>query len=100
MNCFSHIPILLGTVACLLLAAPDSDAQLISGNAFLKGNYVEVGIAPYGLYGSTIDAPAGYHARSSMLGDNPLFRKLGFVADPDKDGWDVGTPNKYRGDYF
>src|SRR6185312_13444740 len=25
---------------------------------------------------------------------------LGFVCDPDKDGWTVGTPYPYYGDYF
>ncbi|MBC7887077.1 MAG: T9SS type A sorting domain-containing protein [Ferruginibacter sp.] len=69
--------------------------QIVSSNAYLKGNYVEVGIGPCGTYGSSVDAPAGYHPRG-----NGLFEKrLGFIADPNKDGWDVGSPN-YCGDYF
>lgn len=89
---------------CVLLylfcfSAP-AHAQLVSGNAFLKGKYVELGIAPYGLWGTTVDAPAGYHARSAMTGDGPGYRKLGFVADPAKDGWNAGTPDRYKGDYF
>ncbi|MDE1191965.1 MAG: Ig-like domain-containing protein [Arachidicoccus sp.] len=67
-----------------------------------------------GGWGTTVDAPAGYHARSGIytiadssnakqfytpqLSDNML--NLGFVADPDQNGWDVGYPNKYNGDYF
>jgi len=81
-------------------ALPAAHAQLVSGNAFLKGKYVELGIAPYGLWGTTVDAPAGYHARSAMTGDGPAYRKLGFVADPAKDGWTAGAPEKYKGDYF
>lgn len=69
-----------------------SNAQLVSGNAFLQGNYVEVGIAPCGSFGSSVGAPAGYHPRGRGT-------QLGFVADPAKDGWTVGSPN-YVGDYF
>ena len=67
-------------------------AQLVGSEIFLKGDYVEVGIATNGAYGSDNDAPTGYHPRGVGL-------KLGFVADPDKDGWTVGTPN-YIGDYY
>ena len=84
----------------LLYVAVPAQAQLVAGNAFLKGKYVELGIAPYGLWGTTVNAPAGYHARSAMTGDVPGYRKLGFVADPAKDGWSAGTPEKYKGDYF
>ncbi len=105
---------MLNTPVCLSVAAKmlliqwllfffftiSAHAQLVTGNAFLKGRYVEVGMAPYGLWGTTVDAPAGYHARSAMTGDGPDYKKLGWVADPDKDGWNVGTPDKYKGDYF
>lgn len=100
-------PVSLSVAAKVLLIqlllfyfAISAHAQLATGNAFLKGRYVEVGMAPYGLWGTTVDAPAGYHARSAMTGDGPNYRKLGFVADPGKDGWDVGAPDKYKGDYF
>ena len=67
-------------------------AQLVGTEAFLQGQYVEVGIATNGSFGSDGDAPSGYHPRG-------VGAKLGFVADPDKDGWSIGTPN-YIGDYF
>lgn len=67
-------------------------AQLVGTEAFLQGDYVEVGIATNGAFGTDGDAPSTYHPRGVGL-------KLGFVADPDKDGWAVGTPN-YIGDYF
>ncbi|MBC7937906.1 MAG: hypothetical protein H7Y86_21375 [Rhizobacter sp.] len=48
-----------------------------------------------------MDAPGGYHARSGIQrGPSTGPLKLGFVADPDKDGWTTGTPNKYNRDYF
>jgi hypothetical protein len=68
-------------------------AQLVSGDVFLKGNFVEVGIGPNGAFGSANNSPAGYHPRSSPS------TALGFVADPDKDGWGTGTPT-FVGDFF
>lgn len=68
-----------------------STAQLVSGDVFLQGNHVEVGIAPNGAFGSGGNAPSGYHPRGSS--------GIGFVADPAKDGWTTGTPT-YFGDYF
>mgnify|MGYP000138523103 CR=1 FL=1 len=76
---------------CLAFVITNASAQIVSNNAFLQGNYVEVGVAPCGSFGSTVSAPAGYHARPAGA--------LGFVADPAKDGWDIGSPN-YVGDYF
>ncbi|WNM20364.1 HYR domain-containing protein [Flavobacterium capsici] len=67
-------------------------AQLVSGNAFLQGNYAEVGVSPSGSFGTTVGVPnSSYHPRPG--------NQLGFVSDPQKDGWNVGTP-KYIGDYF
>jgi gliding motility-associated-like protein len=77
-------------------------SQIVNGNAFIKGQFVEVGINRCGGWGTTAIAPAGYHARSGInptqIGDNQL--NLGFVADPDMNGWTNGIPNKYNGDYF
>jgi hypothetical protein len=83
----------LGVIALVLqFVTVIAKAQLVSSNAFLKGNFVEVGIAPCGSFGSSVDAPSGYHPRGASS-------RLGFVADPGKDGWGVGTPD-YVGDYF
>ncbi|MBA3828110.1 MAG: T9SS type A sorting domain-containing protein [Taibaiella sp.] len=85
----------------------NANAQLDSCNVFLKGNYVEVGINANGAYGSSVGAPTGYHPlgaspvdNSSICGTTPTTRNLGFVADPDKDGWTTGSPYPYIGDYF
>lgn len=66
-------------------------AQIVGSDCFLKGNYVEVGINTCGAYGSQSPAPLGYHPN--------VPTGLGFVADSDADGWDIGTP-QYCGDYF
>lgn len=71
-------------------------SQIISNEAFIKNNFVEVGINTFGAYGTDVSAPASYHPRTSSFGTS---RNLGFVADPDQDGWGVGTPN-YFGDFF
>ena len=88
----------------LICGGLGATAQLVNGNAFLQGQYIEVGINQCGSWGTTNDAPAGYHARSGVSGISTTtgnsLQNLGFVADPDKDGWTVGSPNKYNGDYF
>lgn len=103
----SLVPI---TMSFLLLScAWQSHAQLDSCNAFIQGNYVEIGVNWNGAYGSSSNAPAGYHPRgaspivNSAACDSILHgtsnNELGFVADPDKDGWAVGSP-AYYGDYY
>jgi gliding motility-associated-like protein len=66
-------------------------AQLVGDEGFMQGSFVEVGVNQCGAYGSASGAPAGFHPN---VGGN-----IGFVADSDMDGWDVGDPD-YCGDYF
>ena len=77
-------------------------AVLSTGNAYLQGDYVEVGINQCGGWGTTTTAPQGYHARSgvTIASNYNAQLSLGFVADSDKDGWTTGSPSKYNGDYF
>jgi gliding motility-associated-like protein len=83
-------------VVCIFFLVHHTQAQIVNGNGFLKGNFVELGIGPCGTFGTSVDAPAGYHPRGGINGNE---RKLGFVADQGKDGWTVGNPN-YCGDYY
>ena len=93
----------------LALVSVQSKAQLSNCNAFLKGNYVQVGINWNGAYGSSTPAPAGYVTNIAGTGGGMLnvcdsilhvdSTRLGFVADPAMDGWSVGTPPFY-GDFF
>lgn len=69
-----------------------TQAQQVSGEAFLQGSYLEVGMARCGSFGTAGPTPAGYHPNMSD-------RRLGFIADAGRDGWTVGTP-AYNGDYF
>lgn len=85
-----------------LAGIPSAKAQLVSGNLFLKGNYVEVGVQPNGSFGSNVGAPAGYHPHifaTSMCTSTASTSLLGYVADPAMDGWSTGTP-AYNGDFF
>ncbi|MFN3940041.1 MAG: hypothetical protein ACK4IY_05605, partial [Chitinophagales bacterium] len=71
-------------------------SQIDGDNVFLQGQYVEVGISGCGVYGTQGTPPEGpygpYHPNVEYFG-------LGYVADSDKDGWDMGEP-LYCGDYF
>lgn len=77
-----------------LLFTSSVTSQIISGESFMKANFVEIGVNQYGIYGTSNAAPAAYHPRLTTAA-----RNLGFVADPAKDGWTVGTP-AYFGDFF
>ncbi len=85
------------------------NAQILNGCVFLKSDYLEVGIAPNGAFGTPNNAPLGYHPRPTpgpVLMYNPTdnsfasrLQAIGFVSDYTKDGWTVGTP-AFMGDYF
>ncbi|HTN16697.1 MAG TPA: PKD domain-containing protein [Chitinophagaceae bacterium] len=79
-----------------LLSVKTSLAQMVPPDCFIKGDFVEVGISSTGAFGAC-NAPLGYHPNVlTFPGD------LGFVSDPDQDGWLVSAPGKsaYMGDYF
>ncbi len=83
----------------LFIISTNVKAQMVGTDIFLKGDYVEVGIADNGSYGSGSNAPTGYHPKPDFgLTSGPI----GFVADPSKDGWSVSGPGMpdYFGDYF
>jgi len=72
-------------------------AQIVGGHCYLMRNAVEMAVASCGTFGVNTTPPAGYHPRWDCWG--PATDRFGFVADPAKDGWAVGTPD-YIGDYF
>ncbi|MGN6567720.1 MAG: hypothetical protein ACTHJ0_07200, partial [Flavipsychrobacter sp.] len=92
-----------------LFITQSARAQLDSCNVFLQGNYIEVGINWNGAYGSSVSTPSGFHPKGPAGEINSPAcgavcvsngKNLGFVADPDKDGWTFGSPYPYYGDYF
>ncbi len=63
----------------------------IGTSAFLRGNFVEIGLNANGAFGTNADAcPAGWHPRSEQAAG-----EIGFVADPAGTAW-----TDYHGDYF
>jgi gliding motility-associated-like protein len=92
--------VLLGlvlTLACVF----NSNAQIVTGNLFLQGRYLEIGAQANASLGSGIAAPIGYHPRTGgavFLCGGSSSSLLASVYDFGLDGWTVGTPN-YMGDY-
>ncbi len=73
-----------------------SGIECNTGDIFLRGMYIELGIHNVGSYGTSGDAPSGY-----ATPDVPL----GLVADFNQDGWtNANTCDpfcaRYAGDYF
>lgn len=101
----------LSFTAAISAVSFSTQAQLANCNAFIQGNYVEVGVNFNGAYGSSAAAPSGYHPHvpnqpgiynASTCTKTLADSNLGFVADPAKDGWGIagaGMP-AYMGDYF
>lgn len=70
--------------------------QMVGDAVFLQGDYLEIGIASCGAYGTSNAPPA---TGASGTAYHPTEIGLGFVADASTDGWSVGAP-PYCGDYF
>ncbi|MEZ6122428.1 MAG: Calx-beta domain-containing protein [Planctomycetaceae bacterium] len=75
-------------------------AAIVGNEAFIRGNYVEVGVHAAGSFGTFGSAPEGFHPYVFTPGTG----NLGFVADFEKDGWDTSSnpgviPNQ-TGDFF
>lgn len=79
-------------------------AQLVGDNAFLKGQWLQVGIAPNGSWGNTITPPAGYYTRGGSTYPDPITgispaSAIDFSYDYGHDGFTVGTEPWY-GSFF
>ena len=95
----NSVAMALAMLLWTLLPLSNATAQISSGEGFLQGQYVEVGVNACGVFG-------GNNGPLTALGPGPLGPwhpnvgvGLGFVADADQDGWDVGFPDRC-GDYF
>ena len=78
---------LIGTIV-LSFACQQGFSQMSGGNAFMIGDYVEVGISEFGYEGAILDDAIPTHYRGAT-------GKLGFVANPAADGW-----VEYNGDFY
>lgn len=84
----------------LFLYGIPATAQMVGTDIFLQANHLEVGISTNGSFGSNGNAPAGYHPRPDNGVTPPA--PLGFVSDPDQDGWAISLPGSpaFLGDFF
>ena len=73
----------------IAIAIIEISGGTLTGDEFLQGNFIEVGISSDGAIGSNSGAPAGFVLNG---------QKLGVITDRNKDGWATGTPN-YDGDH-
>ena len=61
-----------------------------TGDIFLKGQYIELGVNNMGSFGTNQTAPSTYVSAN---------KQLGFIADYDQNGFTTTSPG-YAGDYF
>ncbi|MCG8577315.1 MAG: PKD domain-containing protein [Flavobacteriales bacterium] len=83
-----RINLFLGVVSALLLSNV-SLAQLSGGNAYMIGDFVEIGVDANGMEGTDDYTP------SNSRGGGCASSYFGFVANPQMDGW-----TDYDGDFF
>ncbi|MFY0604843.1 MAG: T9SS type B sorting domain-containing protein [Flavobacteriaceae bacterium] len=84
---FLFIPLLL----CSLNAQAQLESYLIDNEAWVKANFVEIGVNSKGVFGNnTANRPPSFHDNRETA--NLLF---GFIANPLKDNW-----VDYDGDFF
>jgi hypothetical protein len=80
----------------MLTAALACSGTVLFSQSFLQGDFLELGMNDCGAYGTEDAPPPGYNpTESSFFGSG-----LSVVADPDQDGFAVGSPNLYCGDYM
>ncbi len=87
-------------VCSTLLHSGSSSAQIIAGETFMQGNFIELGLGTCGNFGTANLPPAlgpigPYHLNTSLPPTGTILTGLGFIADSGSDGW-----TDYCGDYF
>lgn len=100
---FTYISLYITTLFFVLINNV-AKAQVSNCNAFLKGNYLEVGFNWNGAIGTSYIPPVGYHpVMTSSYYQSPVCgggiysdSSLGIVSDVNMSGWSSGS---YLGDY-
>lgn len=62
-----------------------------NGDIFLKGNYIELGVNNMASFGTNRTAPSNFFYSG---------KRLGFIADFDKNGFSGSPKPSFAGDYF
>nr|MBP7967476.1 N-acetylmuramoyl-L-alanine amidase family protein [Candidatus Woesebacteria bacterium] len=74
---------------CVNAALPGSHSATVSGDVFLGGDYIELGVSQYGSFGTDQSKPAGFYGTAARS-------QIGMSSD--LDGFDNGTD--WRMDFF
>ena len=90
----SAIGIGLSALPALAAVSTNNDADIVSGNAFVRSSWVQAGLKDNGSFGSEVAVPSGYN---SLLLDNDADGTLGLISDTNEDGFG-GTDD--GGDFF
>jgi VCBS repeat-containing protein len=69
--------------ATVALVVGVANHDVVGGDVFLQGNYMEIGVSSAGSLGTANAAPAGYHPQAGLGG------KISYVVD--RDGWTSGS---------
>ncbi len=68
------------------------ESSIVSGHAYARGNYVEIGQNERGVFGASVaNLPAGYHTNATRSPND----KLGFISNPQQNNW-----ASFDGDFF
>lgn len=81
--------------------APLDDGALstqLGTDVFLHGRYMEVGVHGSGSLGTATGAPSGFVGTTGVF--YPWSGGVGLITDFGQDGFDVGVPTPFSGDYF
>ncbi len=96
--------IAVSAASCALLLAPSASAtssttaEILSSNLFMGTTKVEVGSRANASFGSTVNAPAGYHPRPTNGATSGI---LGFRGNPTECDWnDPACEQISQGDFF
>ena len=74
--------------------------QVTNGEVFLKGDFIELGLHSAGNFGTVGPAPVSFNGATGPGLRNPWTSGVGFSVDYNRDGWGVGSPTAFAGDYF
>ena len=93
-------PVAFGSRGVCCAVGVCGKVQVANGEVFLKGNYIELGLHAAGSFGTVAPAPVSFNGAVGPGLKNPWAAGVGFSVDYNRDGFGVGSPTAFSGDYF
>jgi hypothetical protein len=93
-------PVAFGSRGVCCAVGVCGKVQVTNGEVFLKGNYIELGLHAAGSFGTVAPAPVSFNGAVGPGLKNPWAAGVGFSVDYNRDGFGVGSPTAFSGDYF